>query len=296
MVKKIDEISEDELLLPGTRVCSGCGLSIAYRLALKALGKNTIITIPAGCSTVLQGMFPISSAKVTVLNTAFETAASSASGIVASLKAQKKENDFTVVAWAGDGGTADIGIQALSGSAERGDNFIYVCYDNEAYMNTGTQRSGATPYGALTTTTPSSGKMQVKKNMPQIMAAHNIPYIATCCASYPVDFYNKFIKAKSIKGTKYIHIFAPCPPGWGFPTSKTVKLGKLAVETGLFELYEIENGILEFTDVTKNIYSNKFKRKQLADYFSTQGRFAKLPKEIIERFQIEIDKKFENQK
>ncbi|MBP7653955.1 pyruvate synthase subunit beta [Candidatus Dependentiae bacterium] len=292
MITQITQLPDNELLLPGTRACSGCGLAIAYRTALKALGENVIITIPASCSTVLQGMYPIASSMVPILNTAFETTAASASGLSAALKVLGKSSEYTIVGWAGDGGTADIGIQALSGAAERGEDFIYVCYDNEAYMNTGTQRSGATPVGALTTTTPFSGKKQNKKDMLKIMEAHNLPYIASCSPSYPVDLFNKFSKAKNIKGTRYIHIFTPCPPGWGFSQNLTVKIGKLAVESGLFDLFEIENGKKSFTGVSKNIYEKKTARKSVTDYIKWQSRFSKISEEQVEYIQKQIDLKF----
>mgnify|MGYP001216105470 CR=1 FL=1 len=290
-IKTITELPNEELLLSGTRVCSGCGLAIAYRHALKALGRNTIITIPAGCATVLQGMYPISSVKVSILNTAFETTASSAAGIAAALKARGLADKFNVVGWAGDGGTLDIGLQALSGAAERKDNFIYVCYDNEAYMNTGTQRSSATPSKALTTTTI-KGKLQPKKDIIKIMEAHNIEYIATCTPAYPTDLYNKFLKAKEFKGLRFIYIFTPCPPGWGFSQELTIKLSKLAVETGIFELFEIVNNRREYQGVTKRIHKHNFTRKPVSEYFSLQTRFTKLTAADIAEIQKEIDAKF----
>ncbi|HPP87264.1 MAG TPA: thiamine pyrophosphate-dependent enzyme [bacterium] len=278
MIKQITELSEQEYLLCGTRACSGCGLAIAYRHALKALGKNTIIVIPACCATVLQGMYPVSSAQVTIVNTAFETTASAAAGIYAGLQATKNKHNFNVVGWAGDGGTVDIGLQALSAAAERNDNIIYVCYDNEAYMNTGTQRSGATPENALTTTTPLFGKQHKKKDIIKIMEAHNIPYIATCSPAYPVDLYNKFLKAKSIQGFKFIYIFIPCPPGWGFNPAQTIKIGKLAAECGIFELFEIINGEKIYNGITERIKNNKQPKKNPVEYYSLQMRFKNLSK------------------
>jgi pyruvate ferredoxin oxidoreductase beta subunit len=220
----------------------------------------------------------------------FESTGAAASGIVAALR-QRKIEDITVVGWAGDGGTVDIGIQALSGAAERGTDFIYICYDNEAYGNTGMQRSGATPYGAWTTTTP-SGKKERKKDMPLIMAAHRIPYVATACTSYPLDFVNKLRKAKDMKGTKYIHLLTPCPTGWRYDTSKTVEMGRLAVQSGLWVLYEIENGKFRLS-VPSDRFVDKTKRKPVKDYFATQGRFRGLTEEDIQRIQKWVDEDWE---
>jgi len=222
----------DERALPGNRACSGCGLTLAYRHALKALGQDTVVTVPASCLTVLHGMYPVASVAVNCVNAPFAATAAFASGLVAGLKATGREG-ITVVGFAGDGGTNDIGIQALSAAAERNTDFIYVCYDNEAYMNTGGQRSSATPLGATTSTTPILNKRQHPKDMPRIMAAHDVPYVATAASSYPMDLYDKFLKAKAKQGTRYIHISIPCPPGWLYPTRDTVKMGKLSVETGL---------------------------------------------------------------
>jgi len=182
---KLMEIPEEEFIYPGTRACAGCSMALIYRIALKALGPNTIITVPASCLTVLHGMQGFCTTKVSVLHTPFATTGASASGIVASLEDKGLADDVNVVAFAGDGGTVDIGIQSLSGAVERGTNFIYACYDNEAYMNTGVQRSGSTPPGAYSTTTP-NGKTGYKKNMPRILEAHGIPYVATAISSYPL--------------------------------------------------------------------------------------------------------------
>ena len=217
----LKELPKEEYLLKGNAACAGCGAAISLRLLFKALGNKVILIVPACCTTVIQGPYPYTSVKVPLLNIVFEATGAAASGIVAALKKRGIE-DVTVVGWAGDGGTADIGIQALSGAAERGTNFIYICYDNEAYGNTGMQRSGATPFGAWTTTTP-TGKREHKKDVPMIMAAHGIPYVATAIPSYPMDFIKKLRKAKEMKGTKYIHILSPCPTGWRYPGSKTVE-------------------------------------------------------------------------
>ncbi|MHA1231072.1 MAG: thiamine pyrophosphate-dependent enzyme [Candidatus Helarchaeota archaeon] len=295
MVKNLRprDLPQEEFILPGTRACSGCGLSLCYRYALKALGKNTIITVPASCSTVLHGMYPCAAVKLPMLNTAFESTGASASGIRAALNALGRKG-ITVLAWAGDGGTTDIGIQALSGAAERRTDIIYACYDNEAYMNTGTQRSGSTPFGAFTTTT-TTGKKERRKNMPMIMAAHGIPYVATTNSAYPIDVYKKFKRAKEeFSGdTRYIHIFSPCPPGWGFDTRDLIKIGKLATETGVWDLYEIINGKFQLNGDTLKIAQGKKKRKPVIEYFRSQKRFNTLKDEDIKRIQEEIDKKYD---
>ncbi|PKL35104.1 MAG: 2-ketoisovalerate ferredoxin oxidoreductase [Spirochaetae bacterium HGW-Spirochaetae-1] len=281
---------EKEYALPGNRACVGCGLAIAYRHGLKALGDDVILTVPASCLTVLQGMYPVSSMLVPCLNTAFETTAASATGIKAALRALGR-NTTTVVGWAGDGGTADIGIQALSGAAERNEDFIYVCYDNEAYMNTGTQKSGSTPMGARTTTTI-GGKLQHKKDMARIMAAHDIPYVATVSPSYPMDLHDKFRKAKEISGTRYIHILIPCPPGWGYDPQYTVQIGRMAIECGMFDLYEVENGVFSFYGPSKKI-AEKGGRKPVEEYIRAQSRFQGIDRATIDELQKWVDAKWE---
>lgn len=286
----IKELSKEEYLLKGHAACAGCGPAISLRLLFKALGNKVFLVVPACCTTVIQGEYPYTSFSVPLQNILFESTAASASGIVAALR-QRNVKDVTVVGWAGDGGTVDIGIQALSGAAERETDFIYICYDNEAYGNTGMQRSGATPYGAWTTTTP-SGKRERKKDMPLIMAAHRIPYVATACPSYPIDFVNKLRKAKDIKGTKYIHVLAPCPTGWRYDTGKTVELGRLAVQTGLWALFEIEYGKFKLNPPSDRLV-DKAKRKSIREYFVGQGRFRRLTEEDIERIQKWVDEDWE---
>ena len=288
-VSKAIDLPIEELVHPGNRACSGCGLSLIYRIGLKALGRNTILVVPPSCLTVLQGLYPIAATQLPCLNVTFASTAAAASGVQAALRARKRE-DTIVAAWAGDGGTSDIGIQALSGACERNENFIYFCYDNEAYMNTGIQRSGTTPAGALTTTTPISGKPQQRKNVAKIIAAHDIAYVASCSAAYPLDFYNKLIKAKTLTGIKYFHIHTPCPSGWGFEPRLAVKMGKLAVETGLYELYEFEKNNLSLTDASKKLL--KKDRKPVAAYLTAQSRFKALSREQIEKIQQEVDQRW----
>jgi pyruvate ferredoxin oxidoreductase beta subunit len=292
MSTKTDILSlpEEELVHPGNRACSGCGLSIAYRIGLKALGKDSILVVPPSCLTVLQGLYPIAATMLPCLNVTFASTAAAATGVLAALRALKREHT-TVAAWAGDGGTADIGIQALSGACERGEDIIFICYDNEAYMNTGVQRSGTTPQGVITTTTPFSGKIQVSKDVPAIIAAHEVNYIATASASYPLDLFDKITKAKKIKGVKYIHIHIPCPSGWGFEPQYAVKIGRLAVETGLYDLYEIENGHFQLSGPSNRLLNKK--RRPVEEYFKTQSRFKALSESLISEIQNRVDKKWE---
>ncbi len=289
----LKELPKEEYFLPGNATCAGCSDSVAIRLAFKALGPRTVFVVPACCTSVVQSPFPFTAFAAPCLNIAFEAAAAAASGVVAAYE-KRGIDDVTVLAWAGDGGTADIGIQALSGAAERGTNFIYVMYDNESYMNTGIQRSGSTPYGAWTTTTP-TGKRQHKKNVPLIMAAHGIPYVATACVSYPTDLVAKLRKAKDIKGTKYVQILAPCPPGWRFPTDKTIEMGRLAVRTGMWALFEIENGKFKLSNPSAALV-DKTKRKPVEEYLNLQGRFRNLTEEDIMIIQGWIDETWENYK
>jgi pyruvate ferredoxin oxidoreductase beta subunit len=286
----IKELSKEEYLLKGHIACAGCGPAISLRLLFKALGKKVILVVPACCSSVIPGPYPFTSFAVPVQNILFEATGATASGIVAALR-QREIRDVTVVGWAGDGGTFDIGIQALSGAAERETDFIYICYDNEAYGNTGVQRSGATPYGAWTTTTP-TGKKERKKDMAFIMAAHRVPYVATACPSYPVDFIKKIRKAKEIRGTKFIHILAPCPTGWRYDTSKTVEMGRLAVRTGMWTLFEIENGKFKLNSPSDKLI-DRTKRKPVREYLALQDRFRKLTEVDIEKIQKWVDEDWE---
>ena len=291
MPENLFKINAKEYILPGTRACQGCGLSLAYRYALKALRENTIVTLPASCLCVLHGIYPSTPVMIPCLNNSFASTAASASGLVAGLQAMNR-TDITVMAIAGDGGTFDMGIQSLSGAAERGTDFIYVCYDNEGYMNTGTQRSSATPLGALTTTTPIATKQQHKKDFLKIMEAHDIAYLATASPSYPIDLYDKFVKAKKIRGTRYIHLYIPCPPGWAYPPKDTVKMGRLAVETGISPLFEIENGRFRFTGRSKSM-AEKGNRLPVINYLEKQGRFRKMNIEQLHQMQRWVDGKWQ---
>jgi len=276
------DIPEEEYIYPGTRACAGCSMALIYRIALKALGPKTIITVPASCLTVLHGMQGFCTTKVSVLHTPFATTGASASGIVASLEDKGLADDVNVVAFAGDGGTVDIGIQSLSGAVERGTNFIFACYDNEAYMNTGVQRSGSTPPGAYSTTTP-NGKEGYKKNMAKIMEAHGIPYVATAISSYPLDLYDKFKNAQNIYGPKYIHILAPCPPGWGYNPKDSIEIGRLAVQTGFWPLYEVINGKFILSK-DSNRFLDPTKHKPIEEYLKIQKRFRTVSDSQIENY------------
>ena len=285
-------INKKELISSGHRACSGCAEVLAVRLMCKALGENTVIASATGCMEIISSMFPLTAWKVPWIHVAFENTAAVASGIEAGLKALRRKGKIDdryvkVVGMAGDGGTMDIGFQALSGAMERGHDMIYVCFDNEGYMNTGYQRSSGTPMGASTTTAPagkaSSGQKTWKKNMPEIMAAHNIPYVATASPSYPLDFIRKIEKAKSIKGPSYIHCLTVCLNGWRTPSHMAVSLGRLAVETGVFPLFEVENGHYRLSgDMPKKL-------KPIRDYFKLQGRFRHLNDEEIDMIQSRVN-------
>lgn len=283
-------LTEEEFVYPGNRACAGCGLNILYRIGLKAIGRDAILVVPPSCLTVMQGLYPITSTQLSVLNVTFASTAAAASGVKAALRAQK--NDHTqVVAWAGDGGTADIGLQALSGAIERGEDFLYICYDNEGYMNTGVQRSGTTPQGALTANTAINGKPERSKDIPRIIAAHSPAYVATCSAAYPMDFHDKIKKALSLKGLKYIHAHTPCPPGWAMDERLAVAIGRLAVTTGLYVLYEIEDGQIKLSEPSAKLLRKK-ELPPVSEYLEAQGRFRALGKAAVEQLQQEVDAKW----
>jgi pyruvate ferredoxin oxidoreductase beta subunit len=225
----------------GHKACSGCGGSLAVRIALKVLGGRAVSVLPAGCMSAVGFNFPQLAFTNNAFITPFAATASVMTGIEAGLR-RRGIKDLHVVGFAGDGGTADIGLQALSGAIDRGDNILYICYDNEAYMNTGIQKSGLTPYGAKTTTTPHKGNRRTKKDMLAIVAANGVDYAASASIGYLDDYISKIEKAAGIIGTKYIHVLAPCPVGWGFKTDETVDIAKEAVDVGAWQLREYENG------------------------------------------------------
>lgn len=286
--KKILGLPEDtELVASGHRACAGCGCIIAMRHALKAAGKNVIVSHATGCMEVVTTPYPETSWKVPWIHSAFENAAATASGIESALKHMKKLDKVKVLAIGGDGGTFDIGFQALSGAVERNHDFCYVCYDNEAYQNTGIQRSGATPHHAATTTSPAGkkihGKVEWKKQMPFIIAAHheNV-YVATANIAFPLDFYNKVKKGLGHKGPAYVQVYTPCVPGWKIASDITIQLSKLAFQTNVYPMFEIEKGILTITNKPSN-------PKPVEEYFKLQGRFKHLTPEDIKEIQVHVD-------
>ena len=273
----------------GHKACAGCGGSIAVRLALKVLGERTYAALPAGCMSAVGFIYPQMAFVNNALITTFPGAASMASGIAVGAKALGQK-DFKTVVFAGDGGTADIGLQALSGMIDRNDDVLYICYDNEAYMNTGIQKSGLTPYGTKTTTTPAGknlpGTITQKKNLFEIIAAHDIAYAATASIGYPLDFINKVNKAKHVKGASFIHVYASCPTGWGTPTETSVAIAKEAVDCGLFYMAEYTDGEFVLNKNPKKFTSAK-------DYLIKQGRFKHLIDDDIDLIIAQRDKKWE---
>jgi pyruvate ferredoxin oxidoreductase beta subunit len=283
-------VPREEFAVSGHRACQGCAEILAVRLALKAFGRNTIMVMATGCMEIISTPLPTTCWTLPWIHVAFENAAAVASGVESALKILMEKNkiprkDIHVVAIGGDGGTSDIGLQALSGALERGHKFTYICVDNEAYMNTGIQRSSSTPYGAMTTTSPpgkkSIGQSTQKKNMPKIAAAHNIPYVATACPSYPFDLLAKIKKAKMVDGPSYIHILSVCPTGWRIPSNLAIRYGRLAVETGIFPLYEIEKGKYRLT-------YNPEPLRHVIDYLNGQGRFRHLTTKTISKIQEHV--------
>lgn len=266
---------ESRLMAYGHTGCAGCGEALAARTVVEAAGPDVILTNATGCLEVFTTRFPRSAWQVPWIHSLFENPASVASGIEVALKALGREGEAKVIAQAGDGGTADIGMGALSGMLERGHDILYVCYDTEVYSNTGFQRSGLTPAGALTTTSPagkdSSGNVTRKKDMPAIVAAHRTPYVATASAGYPADIARKVKKAFTFTGPKYIQIHCPCISGWGIDSSMTITAARLAVNCGLYPVFEMVNG--EVAGV------RKIKPEMLAgveEYLRLQKRFAHL--------------------
>ncbi len=275
-------IPPPDLLSSGHQACQGCGSTIAMRYALKGLGPQTALVIPACCWTVIAGQAPRTSLGVPLLHSPFASAAATATGVKHALL-QKGDAQTNVMVWAGDGSTYDIGLQAWSGAADRNEDIIYSCYDNEAYMNTGIQRSGATPFGAWTMTTPgTSGSLRPKKDIDAIVRAHGAAYFATATPAYAEDMVRKFQKAKTIKGFRFMHILAPCPPGWKSDPDETIELSKLAVQTGVFPLYEVENGKVK-------VNMRPAKLKPVEEFLAPQGRFKRLDAGQREQIQKHVE-------
>ena len=288
-------VTTKENFAPGHRACIGCGEALAVRHVCKALGNNVIIVTATGCVEIISSLLPQTSWQVAWIHTLFENVGAVVSGIESAYKVRKRKGkvpaakEVKFVGFGGDGATTDIGIQALSGAMERGHDFIYCCFDNEAYMNTGIQRSSSTPYGAWTTTAPvgkkSIGQMTWKKNMPEIAVAHRIPYVATASPSYPFDLMDKVKRGVETEGPAYLHILSVCPTGWRSTPDITIELGRLAVETGIFPLYEVINGEYRLSvDLPK--------LKPVKEYLKKQGRFKHLTEDIIEQIQARVEEDY----
>jgi len=295
-----------ELFSSGHRACAGCGPAIALRLIMKAARGPIIATNSTGCMEVVSTIYPYTSWKIPWIHTAFENVAANAAGIEAALKVMKKKGQLKydhvdVVAFGGDGGTFDIGIQALSGAVERGHDFLYVLYDNEAYMNTGIQRSSGTPMGAWTTTSPAGkvipGKPEQKKPIADIMVAHEMPYVATASISHWKDLVVKARKGMEVNGPAFLHVFAPCPRGWRSETAKSVEISGLAVQTCVFPLWEAEYGEYKLSSASKAIARNPERKMPVELYLKTQGRFRHLfkpeNKHVLEAIQKEVDRRWQ---
>ncbi len=289
------QVTTEENFASGHRACIGCGEALAVRHVCKALGKNVIIVTATGCIEIFSSLLPQTSWQMAWIHTLFENVAAVMSGIESAYKVRVRkgkipDKNVKFVGFGGDGATTDIGIQALSGAMERGHDFLYVCYDNEAYMNTGIQRSSSTPYGAWTTTAPvgkksSIGQVTWKKNMPEIAVAHNIPYVATASPSYPLDLMAKVKRGAEMDGPAYIHILSVCPTGWRSPTDITIELGRLAVETGVFPLYEVINGEYNLSVDLPDL-------KPVTEYLKKQGRFKHLNDDTIATIQTRVEEDY----
>ncbi len=295
-IKKIAKT--EQLFAPGHRACAGCGATIIIRQVLSVAGEDTVVGFATGCMEVVSTIFPYTAWEIPFLHVAFENVAAAISGVETAYRALKKKGKIkkkiNFIAFGGDGGTYDIGLQALSGAMERGHDMLYICYDNGAYMNTGIQRSSATPFGAHTTTSPAGkkipGKMQWRKDLTEIIASHGVPYVAQASPAYYQDLMQKVEKALSIEGPTFIDVLSPCPLGWYYATKDTIKIAKLAVETKYWPLYEVENGVHRVT-----VKPRKF--KPVEEWLKMQGRFRHLFKEenkwMIEHIQKELDKRWE---
>jgi len=287
-----ERVSKEELFHSGHPLCPGCSGGTMTRWITKALGGDTIATIAASCMAIATSVYPTSLA-IPCLYISMAPSPAGITGISAALRILKRKGRFpknrkvNVIAIAGDGSAGDIGMACLSGAAERNDDGIFFCFDNEAYMNTGIQRSGCTPEMSWTTSTL-EGKSDKKKDLPRIMAAHNIPYVATTSIGFPEDFFKKVIKARDMEpGFKYIHVYSPCPTGWKFPESKTIEIARLGVETGFWILYEVDHGCLQLSD-------SLGKHRPVKEFLQAQGRFGKLSEEQIQEYQRVIDRRIES--
>jgi pyruvate ferredoxin oxidoreductase beta subunit len=288
----VKTLTDEELILPGRSGCAGCAGVIVARLALKVLGRETVMVSATGC--VISNFSHAGAPKVPFMHSLFPGAGSLIAGIDAGLTALGKREGVKLIAMAGDGGTADIGLQALSGAMERGHQFLYICYDNEGYMNTGGQRSGTTSYLARTATTPvgetSRGVLRpnrTRKDMVQIAAAHGIPYVATASLAYPQDLLRKIETGAQAPGPAYIHVLTPCNYRWGFPEDKSIEVSKMAVMTRVFPLLEIKEGW------DYKIAMRGRPKRDVREYLSMQNRFRHLDNADIETIQSDVDRKWE---
>lgn len=283
-------LPEAEFMDPGTLGCQGCGGALSMRQVLHHVGDDAIAVLPACCWSIIDGPWPLHALRIPVLHTAFETAAVVATGVKAAK--QMQGSDTTVIAWAGDGGTFDIGLQALSGAAERNEDIVFVCYDNEAYMNTGIQRSSATPAGTWTTTTPEERpEPRPKKDIMAIMAAHRIPYAATATAAYPDDLAGKVRTAVAMKGgMRFLHILSACPPGWKMPADRAIEAMRRAVQSKVFPLYEVHDGRRYAITVRPD------PELPVEEYFAMQGRFDPLlaDQAMLQRVRDEVRQRWED--
>jgi len=280
------DLPELELLDSGHNACGGCGATQTMRYAMKALGEKVVVVIPASCWSGINGKHPTTALQVPVLHCAFASAAATASGVKAGLRA-RGDDETVVMVLGGDGGTFDIGLQAVSGAAERAEDIVYVCYDNEAYMNTGIQRSSATPVGSWTNSTPAAHlEDRPKKDMVGILAAHGISYAATATVAFPDDMVRKFRKAKATPGMKFIHVLSPCPPGWKSAENMGVTISRMAAETRIFPIYEVEGG----TTWTLN---HMPKGLPVDRYTELQGRFKHLTRDDLRAMQAHVDRAWE---
>ncbi len=275
--KKTKPPVEEALLTSGHRACAGCGEALGAKLVMEAAGPNTMVATSTGCLEVFSTAYPESAWRMPWIHSLFENSSAVAAGIEAALISMGRAEGVNIIAQGGDGGTADIGIGCLSGMLERGHNILYVCYDNEAYMNTGVQRSGLTPFDARTSTSPpgseSWGNQHQKKNLLEICAAHGIPFAATATVGYPADLAMKVKKALKIKGPKFLHVHVPCPLGWIYKSELTIDIARVAVQTALFPIVEFEyNKLTRVRKITKD-------RRPVEDYLKPQGRFKHLFKE-----------------
>ena len=284
-----DLLNNKPRLLPGTSACPGCPENIALKAISMALGENAVLIVVAGCSSIIQGMGPKSTYNYPVLNIAFAAGPAAASGMARAFKMKNK--NIKPVVWAGDGGTADIGFASLSGAAERNENILYICVDNEAYMNTGGHRSGSTPFGARTPSTP-GGKKENKKDLPFILMAHHVPYVATASVGYIHDLVEKVKKAKEVNGFSYVQVLTPDPYGWIFDPSRTAEIGKLAVQTCYWPLIEYEDGKLTISQESMHCLDPRT-RRPIEDFLKVQGRYKGYTEEVVKDLENYIDKMWE---